>query len=294
MTEIPEIPEETEQELAMMGLDVNQFLNQWIKIDEESLKNIYQAIGMDTSEIEEAFGQTEQYQELSEELSQDFMELMERRTADLLNVEVLADEEIEGVLVHHYRVALDKEGVKIVIPELIDIFEEPVFTILEDQQGERAVEEAKIEWQEAKAEMLAGLDEGVDELFEKIGELSAELWIGKEDYYLNKIKTDKSIDFSDGWSSVLISFGFDLDFSNFDQPMTIEAPAEYKGIDEIFLPILQMMMMQSMMMMESGAGVAPMYPMLFLSPLAMSPSPEDSAGEVWSQMLRASLLGIPF
>jgi len=300
ITSIPGIPAETKEELAAMGLDFNQLVNQWIKIDEESLKAFYEAMGMDSADVEKAFGQNEKYQEMGEELSKELMVLMEKRTPDLLSVEALSDTEIEGVDVYHYKAVLDKEGVKTVIPEVIEIFEEPLFAILEEQYGITITEDMKKEWEDSKEEKLAELDEGIDELFEKTGEVSAELWIGKEDYYLYKIKSEKAIDFGEFESvePMIISFGLDLNFSNFNQPMTIDAPLEYKGFDEIFLPIIEMMMLQSMMMspggLEPDTVQPPLYPMLFLSPLTMTPSSEPIPEESWSQLLRASLLGVPF
>lgn len=80
--------------------------------------------------------------------------------------------------------------------------------------------------------------EGLDNFFEKIGEIKAELWIGKKDFYLYKFKIEKEIDIAEfGMKKEgKIVFGIDFNFSNFNKPLKIEAPEEYKTIKEFFTP----------------------------------------------------------
>lgn len=246
---VPDIPEDAAKEMAEVGLDLDQLINQWIKIDQESIENLYEAFDLDPSEQGQLFGQDEKHQKMMEEAAEELAELMNKRFLDLFKVkETFSDKTIEGMGVYHYGVSLDKEGVKKIIPEIIEIYEDPIFEILKDQQGAMFASMIRGEWVSSKKDILEELNRGIDSFFEAVGDISAELWIGKEDYYLYKIKLEKAVDISEMIPGEAggISFGFDFNSYNFNQPITIEAPQEYKTFDEIFIPIFEIMMMDYM------------------------------------------------
>lgn len=88
----------------------------------------------------------------------------------------------------------------------------------------------------------------LDEFFEKLGEITGEAWIGKKDYYLYKVKGWKEFDLSKfefdlgrfrdkkEQEKKIITVRFDIENSNFNQPIEIEAPENFIGIEEIISP----------------------------------------------------------
>ncbi|MDI6603175.1 MAG: hypothetical protein QME57_03625 [Patescibacteria group bacterium] len=98
---------------------------------------------------------------------------------------------------------------------------------------------AKISEEDYKKMAEERLSKDIEKFFEKIGELSAELWIGKEDYLLYRFKGEKLIDLSkfDENEKGTVLIKLDIDLSKFNQPVNIEAPGQYKSLDEIFSPM---------------------------------------------------------
>ena len=85
-------------------------------------------------------------------------------------------------------------------------------------------------------EELVELSEGFGEFFDKIGRMEAHLWIGKYDRYLYKFQLDKIIDASkieEGEKGEIV-INMILKFSNFNQPLDITAPTDFKSLDELF------------------------------------------------------------
>ena len=80
------------------------------------------------------------------------------------------------------------------------------------------------------------LMKGLDEFFEKTGEITAELWIGKKDNYLYKIKIEKELDLNkfDEKETGKVNIKIDMEFSDFNKPVKIESPESYKSLEDIF------------------------------------------------------------
>lgn len=172
LTSIPAFPA-LEPFLAMLGMDLEDFKNQWIKIDQESLEKI---AGEEYQPPEE--------EEKMEEFIVGIKEVLEK--VKMFKVkEELADEEINGQKAYHYMVVLD----------LDDFFE---------KTGE-------------------------------IGEIPAEIWIGKKDKLPYRIKLKKEIDISkfDETQDGLIDIKLNIEMSDFNQTANIEAPQNFKTIDEL-------------------------------------------------------------
>jgi len=213
LTTIPALPM-LEPLFQIMGINLKEFKDQWIKIDQDSIKDFYKTMGAWTPEMEDMLEeQTKRQEEMTEKLKK----LLAERKPYFIK-QTLADKEIEGKKVYHYIVALDKEKAKRLIPELLEVISE--------KERQRAAEE----------EFLKEMDE----FFEKIEEITAELWIGKRDLYLYRAKFEKEIDVSafEPKEEGRIILEFDINFSNFNQPVTIEVPEESKTLEEIFTPMV--------------------------------------------------------
>jgi len=228
LTTIPALPF-----LTMFGIDLSEVKDRWIKIDQESIMDWLKSImgQIPTPGIEEMFKkQIESQKEMEEKLEK----LIVGKKLYLVKEE-LKDEKIDKIKVYHYIVALNKEEIKKLISEIMGIYYDMTFEAMIEvipEQFKPSPEEIEREKQEA----IKDLKRNLDEFFEKIGEIEGEVWIDKKDNLLYKIKGEKEIDLSkfEEKTQGRISIKFEMDFSNFNQPVKIEAPKEYKTLEEIF------------------------------------------------------------
>lgn len=210
--EVPEIPSLVIG-LSMLGIDLNKIKNVWIKIDEKSLKDFLEKRGI---KVEEPIPREEK-----EKLLNELKELLKGK--EFLEIkEDLGEEEIEGKRAYHYLILVNKEEIKKVIPEILDI-------ILKYSQEKIS--------QSKKEEILNEFPKMMDEVFKKIGDLDFGIWIGKKDKMVYKIAFDKEIDISEAGEiegEKVKIFG-NFDFSRFNEKMQIEEPKEFKTLNEIIV-----------------------------------------------------------
>ncbi len=200
LTTIPALPM-LEPFFAIMGIDLQQIKNQWIKFDMGEFKK-----------------ETEKQTEKQKELKRNLKELIANKNFFIVKAE-LPDEKINGIKTYHYAVALNNEEVKKIIPELLKIAGEEGGTM-----------PLPIDIEESQ--------EKIDEFLNKVGEITADVWIGKKDLYLYKLELDKEIDlnrFEDNEKGT-IAIEFTTEFSKFNQPIETTVPGEFKTIKEIFTP----------------------------------------------------------
>lgn len=196
---IPQLPS-LQLIVALLGIDLNEIENQWIRIDEDALKGLQ---GLEEEEQEE----TEEQKEMTEELKKLF------REGKIYYIKKEFPE------TYHYLLALDREGIKEIIPELVEIASKystsDVITV-------------------SPAETKR-FNENIDKLFEKTGGIDIEMWIDKKDTLLRKVSIEKEIDMSklDDTAKGMITIKFDMELSNFDEPITIEAPENFMELEEI-------------------------------------------------------------
>ncbi len=209
-TTIPALPMLTPY-LQMMGIEPDQFKNQWIKVDQTALSKLLG--GAYPEELDKI---QEEQQKKQEEMLTKLKNLFENKKFYLIDKE-LPDEEVNGKGAYHYAVSLDKEEIKKIIPEIMNIIW------------------AETEMPALSQIQLDELQKGIDNFFEKAGELSGELWIGKRDNLLYRFKGEKVFDLSKFEESAkgTISLKLDINLSKFNQLVNIEVPGQYKGLDEI-------------------------------------------------------------
>jgi len=214
LTSLPSLPSELTSFLQIMGINFEELKNQWIKIDSKSFQE----------------KQTEVQQEIIEKIKR----LIPNKKFYFVKKE-LPDKKIGDIKTYHYLVALDKKEFKALTLEVAQIYIDTVFEKIREtfpKEFRPSLEETEKEKQSALSEM----EKSINEFFVKIGDLEGEIWIGKKDYLLYKIKGEKEIDLSKFKESIQgkISIKLNIDFSNFNQSLQIEAPKEYKNLEEIF------------------------------------------------------------
>lgn len=212
-----------------LGIDFSQIKDQWIKIDPESITNFMKEMaGQEwTPEMEKMLEESlEKQKTLQKELQQELKGVLTGRKVYLVKKE-LPDEKIGGTKFYHYVVSLNQVEVKKMIPEIWKVLEA---VIIKEYGIAPTFNEAKFQ-------------EELDKFFNKLGEISGEIWIGEKDFYLYKIKGEKTVELSkfEKGAKGEITIKMNIEFSNFDQPVKIEAPAEYKTIEEILAPLIEKM-----------------------------------------------------
>lgn len=130
--------------------------------------------------------------------------------------EQLNDEKIKEENVYHYIIMLDKESLGKAFSEALKAV--PNF------------------------DYFLGAVEGVVNTFlEKIGEVKADIWIGKKDLLVYKIDFKKAIDLKQVIETIAgnLSLNFNLELSNHNQPVQVNIPPEAKDYEEIFGPLMK-------------------------------------------------------
>ncbi|MFH1657386.1 MAG: hypothetical protein ABH919_02870 [bacterium] len=213
LTTIPALPM-IEPMLQMLGINISSLKNQWIKLDQESIKEL---TGENwTAEMEEELSSA---QEKNEKTIQELQTLF--LSGNFYSVkQELAAEKINGQKAYHYIVGLEKEGTKALLLEAIKV--------LAENEGETF---------NPDEEELASFSANFDEFFTKIGGLDADLWIGQKDKLLYKFDLTKEISSDQLDGSITeegtVIINMIMEFSNFNQPLNITAPEDAKPLNEI-------------------------------------------------------------
>ena len=197
ITTIPAIPV-----LGMLGINLDELKDQWIKIDTEYLESV---------------------PDENEEMVKQLTELLVGKEI-LIVQEKFADEKIEDVNCYHYSVLLDKDELANIMPEMFSI-------IMQDNSSLEQLSEIE------KEEMLDEMITNFDGLMDGIGDINFEVWIGKKDKLLYQLNVEKEINTNElygGDAYGNIDFGFRMNFSEFNQEINISAPEEFKLLDEVF------------------------------------------------------------
>lgn len=206
--------------------------NQWIKTDKEGFKKLFGLYAPDISEQLER--QLEKHKQEQAAIIERFKEIIGKRKFYYIKKE-LSNEKINGKTAYHYLLALDNKELKEMILELSELpkVEAAVVVLLGGELTAKHVLKS------------------LDELFVELGEFTAEVWIDKNDKLLHKVVVKKEIDWEKiigalaetGRTSIpeerIMDLNIEINLSNFNQSVKIEAPKEYKDLEEIIGPIIQ-------------------------------------------------------
>ncbi len=218
------------------GLDISKIQGKWLKIDQDSIKALSQATGEQvTTGID--ISQLSQIQINSSELTKKFQDLLV--TENIFSVtKQINDETIGGQDTYHYLTTIDKDKLKDLVGKIMEIE-------LQQSSGSQTEGSANNSNLLTKNMVQAVANTFID----SIGNINMEMWIGKKDNMLYQAKIDKTIDLgkilqsyygSALSSNVQVEVKLNLTNSNFNKPITVQAPAAAQKIEDVILPLIKM------------------------------------------------------
>ncbi|MCX6760153.1 MAG: hypothetical protein NTW46_02310, partial [Candidatus Nealsonbacteria bacterium] len=130
--------------------------------------------------------------------------------------EQLQDEKIGDVNVYHYIIALNQGNFQKAFSEIIKLNNDSDYFL-------------------AMAEGIGAT------FFEKLGEIKADIWIGKKDVLVYKVDFRKTVDLKQVIGSVAgdLSINLNLELSDHNKPVEVQIPFEAKSFEEVFGPIMK-------------------------------------------------------
>jgi hypothetical protein len=237
ITTIPSFPE-IDDALKQMGINLSDFKDQWIKIDPESINNFLKEmlsseLGDNLPPGESIDDMLNKSSESQKELQEKIKKMVEGKRFYLVKKE-WPDEKIQDKMAYRYTLALNKSELKSMVPDFVIIY----FDIIKSILPEGTIQ-ASDEYQ-FKKQMTEELNKVFDEFFKKVGDIDGDVWIGKKDSLLYRAKIEKSIDLNkiDQYTEGKMNFDLDFNFSDFDEPVKIEAPANFKTLEQFLGPII--------------------------------------------------------
>ncbi len=189
---------------AIPLVDLGMIRNQWIKVDLPET---------DAEEMEENF----------RIISEKIMALIQEKEVVKIK-EVLPDTKINGIDVYHLVVYLDKDALKGIAPDLVEIM------IDVSDEGDYSLD--------------VPTEDDYDEFnkfMDKFGNVEMNLFIGKKDFYLYGVNFARSMDIfdiSDGLMSGILSMDFEFDLYDFEKEVVVEVPDNYIRIEELMAPMM--------------------------------------------------------
>lgn len=132
----------------------------------------------------------------------------------------LKDEKVNNITTYHYLVSVNRSAIEKALAEYIkqsqeDIKNHPSF--------------GEINFEDLSSSIL-------EKTFDQIGEIKAEIWIGKKDYYLRKVQMQKTFNAQslNIPTDDVLNLSAEIIFSEFNQEFNIEEPKEFKDLKDVF------------------------------------------------------------
>lgn len=217
--------------LPFLAIDLEGIKNQWIKIDIEKLRD------MTGEEKEEPLDEKAFLQDLKNTLEGKEIFKVKKN---------LGDEELDGVKVKHYFAEVNKEGLKVLIPEILQLTKKYL------------PKEEQITYEKELEEFSKNFSENFDEFWSNIKPLEFDFWIEEGSLWLRGMKFEKEIEYNSPEIEGVgqIKLGVDLKFSDFNKNIEIKIPENFKLIEELlssedFLPSLPESSLEEYLLPES-------------------------------------------
>ena len=179
-----------------------------------SLTLIFGMMGIDIDTMKGVWIKSSDLQAAPDQFSAKMQELISNTKVYDIK-EQLPDQKIDGQSMYHYSMVLNNE-------RFIDLMDGIMDETVEMSQNA----------------LMAGMVKGmILEALKNIGEIKAELFIGKKDYLIYGLKMLKDINvsaISPGMSGVM-GINFEQYYSKYNQPVVIQAPANFENLEEFIL-----------------------------------------------------------
>jgi hypothetical protein len=218
--------------LTKIGFYPNEIKDRWLKFDFETTKELLETIEKEI-EVEGLVENLERTKIIREETEKKLKDLLAGKEFYFVKKE-LPDEKIDGKKAYHYILVLDRKEIKKILPDFMKIYSWAIFNIIPENFQPPPQEKEKI---------VADFTEKIDQILEKIGETEFELWIGKKDFSIYKIKLKKEVDLAELNGGGSLSIKLNINFSNFNEKVNVIQPAEFSTIkevfEEIFMPVIK-------------------------------------------------------
>jgi hypothetical protein len=191
-------------------LNLSPLKDRWIKIDQDSLGESLKRIFGEkiTPEEEKIYREKFLGSDLQKELQEKLGKVLTKKEIFLVKKR-LPDQKVGQKVVYRFLVNLNSQEVLKGISEI-------------PKETEGQISESE------------GFLEGFKKFFEKFGDLEGEIWIGKKDYLLYKIKVEKDFDLGKLGEKGEVKLKLNVENLNYNLPIEIEVPSEYQTLEEIF------------------------------------------------------------
>ncbi len=204
---------------AMGGFDISAMQNQWIKIDQSSLP-----AGITPGITQGQNGLSPDQQLQMTQITAELQKIISE--ANLVkSIQQLSDETINGQKAYHYVVLIDNEAMKEVmskfllkIPSILSMAGAPV--------------------QNNSSEDIQRINTQIGEFVDRVGGITYEVFIGKTDGEIYRVKGEKEIDASqlDEGQKGKLAISVDINYSDINKVVDVLAPASFKTLQEILTP----------------------------------------------------------
>ncbi|MCD6233406.1 hypothetical protein J7J81_03490 [bacterium] len=217
ITNFPSVPI-----LTMLGLNPATFQNKWIKIDKNSLASTRKRMGIYKGE--------EGTKTEKEKLTQEITDLFDKEKTKIIKIgKELKDEKVNGKSAYHYLAQCDTSELKKVLLKLN--------SLIVGQPSLFNTPKEKEDWQKFTKVFF----QEYDGIAQKIGKINFEIWIGKRDKLLRRIKLAKGIDLTEfvnpekisKMSIKKVNILLDISLSDFDQKVEINPPSTAESVEDI-------------------------------------------------------------
>ena len=180
--------------------------------------------------------------QISKEKQQELIEIILKNIISTPFYEVekeLPDEKIEDKTAYHYLVKLDKQKIKKLISNISLEVAENLDDCISPINSSKEEFYSSSLWTIFAARWIEVL---IEEIYGKLGDIKIEMWIGKKDNFLYRIRFEKEKDILDflrketparELSEANISVLVDIKFSKFNETLNINSPSKYINLEEV-------------------------------------------------------------
>jgi hypothetical protein len=232
----------------LLPAGISKIQGKWLKIDQDSIKAL--------EALSQANGGQTELPDISQMINSDLYNTeLSKKIQDLLTTENLLsvskqlnDETISGQSTYHYLIVINKDKLTDLLNKLITLGMQEASNLPNNGATNNS-----------NPALIGNMAQAVVKTFtDSLGDINMEMWIGKKDFMLYQVKLDKTIDLSKilesftgavviepGLNNMQIEVKFNMTNSNFNNPITVQVPADAQKIEEVVLPMMKNLKIES-------------------------------------------------